>query len=77
LVVVKNTATIHPDTCIHHIYTREEIRYVRQPQRQMNPALKEIVKDKLQKLLSANIIYPICDSKWISPLVLVPKKNGE
>ena len=43
----------------------------------MNPTLKEIVKEELQKLLNANFIYPIFDSKWASPLVIVPKKNGK
>jgi hypothetical protein len=43
----------------------------------MNPALKEIVKEELQKLLDAQFIYPISDSQWVSPLVIVPKKNGK
>jgi len=43
----------------------------------MNQALKDIVKEKLQKLLDAEFIYPISDSEWVSPLVLVPKKNGK
>jgi len=43
----------------------------------MNPALKEVVKVELQKLLSANFIYPISDSQWVSPLVIVHKKNGK
>jgi hypothetical protein len=68
---------IHPDTCTHHIYTNDQIRPVRQPQRRMNPALKDIVKEELQKLLQANLIYPISDSQWVSPLVIVPKKNGK
>ena len=43
----------------------------------MKPALKDIVKEELQKLLDARFIYPISDSEWVSPLVLVPKKNGK
>ena len=65
---------IHPDTCIHHIYIDPTIPPVRQPQRRMNPALKDIVKEELQKLLNAGFIYPISYSKWVSPLVVVPKK---
>ena len=68
---------IHPDTCMHHIYTNDQIRPVRQPQRRMNLSLKDIVKEELQKLLHANFIYPILDRKWVSPLVIVPKKNGK
>ena len=28
-------------------------------------------------MLDAGFIYPISDSEWVSPLVLVPKKNGK
>lgn len=43
----------------------------------MNPTMKDIVKEELQKLLNGNFIYPIFDSKWVSKLVVVPKKNGK
>eukprot|EP00253_Pinus_taeda_P020172 PITA_20172 len=43
----------------------------------MNPNLREIVKEELQKLLNEGFIYPISDSEWVSPLVIVPKKNGK
>ena len=36
--------------------------------------MKDIVKEELQKLLNAGFIYPISDSKWVSPLVVVPNK---
>eukprot|EP00253_Pinus_taeda_P032804 PITA_32804 len=42
----------------------------------MNPALRDIVKEEVRKLLDAGFIYPISDSQWVSPLVLVPKKDG-
>lgn len=68
---------IHPNICIHHIYTQEDAKPVRKFQRRMNPALKDSVKEELQKLLNANFIYPISDRKWVLPLVNVPKKNGK
>jgi hypothetical protein len=40
----------------------------------MNPTLKDIVKEEIQKLLNVRFIYPIFDSKWVSPLVVIPKK---
>lgn len=43
----------------------------------MNPNLREIVKEELQKILNARFIYPISDCEWVSPLVIVPKKNGK
>jgi len=39
--------------------------------------LQDIVRDELQKLLKVNFIYPIFDSQSVSPLVVVPKKNGK
>ena len=66
---------IHPETCIHHIYMDPNISPVRQPQRRMNAALKDIVKEELQKLLNVDFIYPISDSKWVSPLVVGPNKR--
>ena len=68
---------VHPSVCTHHIYIKEGCKPVRQPQRRMNPSLKDIVKEDLQKLLDAGFIYPIYDSERVSPLVLVPKKNGK
>jgi hypothetical protein len=43
----------------------------------MNPNIKEIVKEELQKLFNAGFIYPISDSEWVSPLVIMPKTNGK
>jgi hypothetical protein len=39
--------------------------------------MRDIVKGELQKSLDVGFIYPIFDSKWVSPLVIVTKKNGK
>ncbi|CAM8982184.1 unnamed protein product [Rhodiola kirilowii] len=36
----------------------------------------EIVQKEIQKLLDADVIYPISDSQWVSPVHMVPKKSG-
>ena len=36
----------------------------------------DVVKKEVSKLLAAGIIYPISDSKWVSPVQVVPKKTG-
>ncbi|XP_050888963.1 uncharacterized protein LOC127094142 [Lathyrus oleraceus] len=41
----------------------------------VQPPNKEIQKE-ITKLLEAGIIYPISDSKWVSPVHVVPKKGG-
>lgn len=42
----------------------------------MNPTLRDIVKEEVQNLLDAGFIYPISSNHWVSPLVLVPNKDG-
>lgn len=54
---------IHLNLCNHRIYLKDGCKLVRHPQRRMNPTLKEVVKEELQKLLSANFIFPISDSQ--------------
>eukprot|EP00253_Pinus_taeda_P033620 PITA_33620 len=46
---------IDPKACIHHIYIEENSRPIEQPQRRMNPNLREIVKEELQKLLNIQV----------------------
>ena len=36
---------IHHNTCVHHIYIDDKITPLQQPQRRMNPTLKDIVKE--------------------------------
>jgi hypothetical protein len=36
-------------------------------QRRLNPNMKEVVKNEVIKLLDNEIIYPIYDSKLVSP----------
>ena len=38
--------------------------------------MKEVVKKEVLKLLDVRVIYPIADSKWVSPTKVVPKKSG-
>lgn len=66
---------IDPQLCTHHIFTENDAFPNRQHQRRLNLHLKDIVKEELQNLLDVNFIYPILDSKWVSPLVVFPKKN--
>ncbi|GKC37338.1 reverse transcriptase domain-containing protein [Tanacetum coccineum] len=38
--------------------------------------MQEVVKKKIVKLLDTDIIYPIIDRPWVSPIHCVPKKGG-
>ena len=35
-----------------------------------------MVRKEILKLLEAGIVYPIVDSRWVSPVHCVPKKGG-
>jgi len=38
--------------------------------------MREVVKKEVLKLLHVGIIYPIPNSEWVSPVQVVPKKEG-
>ncbi|KAM6563688.1 hypothetical protein CsatB_023686 [Cannabis sativa] len=38
--------------------------------------MKEVVRKEVIKWLDAGVAYPIFDSKWVSPVQVVPKKGG-
>ena len=67
---------ISPLICPHRIHLEEDVKPSRQPQRRLNPIMKEVVKKEVLKLLDVGVIYPIADSKWVSPTQVVPKKSG-
>ncbi|XP_042032123.1 uncharacterized protein LOC121778759 [Salvia splendens] len=67
---------ISPDLCMHHIRLEEGAKPHRDPQRKLNPNMREEVLKEVLKLLSLGIIYSILDSKWVSPVHMVPKKLG-
>ncbi|CAM8954149.1 unnamed protein product [Rhodiola kirilowii] len=62
--------------CMHRILLEDGARPSREPQRRLNPIMMEVVQKEIQKLLDADVIYPISDSQWVSPVHIVPKKTG-
>ncbi|XP_042415270.1 uncharacterized protein LOC122004449 [Zingiber officinale] len=67
---------ISPSICMHRINLEEDVKSVRRLQRRLNPLILDVVKKEVTRLLQAGIIYPISDSKWVSPIHMVPKKSG-
>jgi hypothetical protein len=45
-------------------------------QRHLISKMQEVVRNEVLKLLDADIIYPIADSRWVSLVHCVPKKGG-
>ncbi|CAL9005218.1 unnamed protein product [Prunus brigantina] len=67
---------ISPTTCMHRILLEEGAKPTREAQRRLNPPMMEVVKKEIIKLLDCGVIYPISDSRWVSPIQVVPKKSG-
>ncbi|XP_070667378.1 uncharacterized protein [Malus domestica] len=67
---------ISPTTCMHRILLEEGAKPSREAQRRLNPPMLEVVKKEVIKLLDCGVIYPISDSRWVSPVQVVPKKSG-
>ncbi|CAN6712689.1 unnamed protein product [Malus baccata var. baccata] len=66
---------ISPTTCMHPILLEEGAKPSREAQRRLNPPMLEVVKKEVIKLLDCGVIYPISDSRWVSPVQVVPKKS--
>ena len=54
---------IRPSMCMHRILLEDGHKPSVEAQRRLNPTMKEV-------------IYPISDSAWVSPVQVVPKKGG-
>ncbi|KAI3707463.1 hypothetical protein L6452_26005 [Arctium lappa] len=67
---------ISPTVCQHKILLEDNSIGKVQPQRRLNPIMKDVVKKEVLKWLDAGIIYPISSSRWVSPVQCVPKKGG-
>ncbi|CAN6576402.1 unnamed protein product [Malus baccata var. baccata] len=73
---IANIKGINPATCMHRILLEQGAKPIREAQRRLNPLMLEVVKKEVIKLLDVGIIHPISDSKWVSPVQVVPKRSG-
>ncbi|XP_060964172.1 uncharacterized protein LOC133033462 [Cannabis sativa] len=67
---------ISPSTVMHRILMEDNAKPTIDAQRRLNPPMKEVVRKEVVKWLDAGVAYPISDSKWVSPVQVVPKKGG-
>ena len=67
---------INPSYCMHKIMMEEDYRLVRQPQRRLNPTMKQEVREEVLKFLEVGLIYSISDSAWVCLVQVVLKKGG-
>jgi hypothetical protein len=60
---------------MHKINLEEDAKPVVDYQHHLNSKLKEVVRKEVIKLLEAGIIYLIADSKWVSHVPCVQRKE--
>nr|GEZ73578.1 reverse transcriptase domain-containing protein [Tanacetum cinerariifolium] len=56
---------IDPEFCSHKILLKEEFSPKVQSQRRVSPKIHNVIKKEVEKLLDAELIYPISDSPWM------------
>ncbi|KAL3693229.1 hypothetical protein R1sor_006880 [Riccia sorocarpa] len=61
----------------HKIELEDGAKPIRQKQRRVSPSMAEMVKEEINKLRVAGFIHEIENSEWVSPIVVVRKKNGK
>ncbi|GKB05567.1 hypothetical protein Tco_0833762, partial [Tanacetum coccineum] len=53
---------INPEFCTHKILMEEDYKPAVQHQRRVNPKIHDVIKNEVEKLLDAGLIYPISDT---------------
>ena len=56
---------------------REDVKPIKQWPYTYNENFVNKIKEEINKLLAADLIYEIEHTDWVSPIVVVPKKNGK
>jgi hypothetical protein len=70
-----NLKGISPTIYQHAINMESDAKPIVKHQRRLIPKMKEVVRNEVLKLLDVGIIYPIADSRWVSPVNCVSKKG--
>ena len=65
------------EICQHTIPMCEDAKPTRQRPYTYNDNFANKIKEEIDKLLEAEFIYEIEHTEWVSPIVVVPKKNGK
>ena len=73
---IEDIKGLSPSICMHKILMEKEYTPIMEHQRQLNPAMKEVVKKEVLKWIYVGFIDVISYSSWVSPMQVVPKKVG-
>ena len=73
----KDLKGVDPTICQHTIPMKEDAKPTRQRPYTYNDTFAKKIKEEIDKLKEAEFIYEIEHTDWVSPIVVVPKKNGK
>ncbi|MCO5582067.1 hypothetical protein L7F22_035958 [Adiantum nelumboides] len=73
----KDLKRVDPEIYQHTIPTRDDAQPSRQQPYTYNETFARKIKEEIEKLKEAESIYEIEHTDWVSPIVVVPKKNGK
>ena len=73
----KDLKGVDPKVCQHTIPLKEGAKPRKQRPYTYNDTFAKKIKEEIDKLLEAEFIYEIEHTEWVSPIVVVPKKNGK
>jgi hypothetical protein len=60
----------------HRIDLLEGSIPIRQRQYRLNTKYSVMVKEEIDILTEAGFIFPVLNSEWVPPIVIIPKKKG-
>nr|GEX61907.1 reverse transcriptase domain-containing protein [Tanacetum cinerariifolium] len=68
---------IDPEFCSHKILLEDDFSPKVQSRRRVNPKIYDVIKKEVEKLLNAELIYPISDSPWEFDFKVIDTKGAE
>ena len=68
---------LDPQLYQHQSHLSTDAKPVAQWHYRMNPNYAVKLKEEIDKLLRFGFIHPVKQATWLSPIVVVPKKNGK
>ena len=73
---IEDLKGISPSICMHKIFLEDNAKTSIEHQRRLNQVIKDVVRKEVLKWLNPGFIYAISDSHWVSPVHVVPNKDG-
>ena len=73
----KDLKGVDPAICQHTIPMRDDAKPSKQRPYTYNENFANKIKEEIDKLSDAEFIFEIEHTEWVSPIVVVPKKNGK